>query len=409
MRRASPITRNRNQRSRAGRPRQTNPDRTQALAARLIAWFGVHARDLPWRRTLDPYAIWVAEIMLQQTQVKTVIPYWTHWMTTLPDVASLASADPQTVLKLWEGLGYYSRARNLQKAAVMLAAAPHQFPTAVPEILALPGIGRYTAGAIASIAFNQPEPILDGNVIRVLTRHFGITANPRKTAVAARLWRLAGQLVAAAFKLPASFPGTIKDGGLRLAGSCSALNQSLMELGATVCTPRQPLCSACPLQADCVAHRTARTATLPNLGRRPRSTSKRSLAFLVEHRGRWLVQQRPADGVNAHLWEFPNIESAPAGSHNGAALAARRALGFAADSPQLFHVVRHTITRYRIVVEAHLIRCRRAPPPQPSPRRWATPRQMESLAWPSAHRRLMLALLESQRSPRPRQAASAKR
>src|SRR5437867_10485667 len=168
----------------------------QELVIPLLKWFCRNARDLPWRHTRDPYAIWVSEIMLQQTQVKTVIPYWQRWMAELPAIAALAKATPERVLKLWEGLGYYTRARNLQ-AAAQLIMAEHggRFPRELPQVLALPGVGRYTAGAICSIAFNQPAPILDGNVVRLLTRLFGIQENPRQPAANAQLWALAEQLV----------------------------------------------------------------------------------------------------------------------------------------------------------------------------------------------------------------------
>src|SRR3989475_10796852 len=164
----------------------------------LLNWFKQNARDLPWRRTRDPYAIWISEIMLQQTQVKTVIPYWQRWMRRLPDVCALARARPDAVLKRWEGLGYYLRARNLQKAArTIVDRHGGRFPERFDEWVALPGIGRYTAGAICSIAFNQPTPVLDGNVIRVLTRVFGIAENPRRKETNASLWKLAQNLVRA--------------------------------------------------------------------------------------------------------------------------------------------------------------------------------------------------------------------
>ena len=166
------------------------------IVHRLLAWFAQNARPLPWRRTHDPYAIWVSEIMLQQTQVKTVLPYWERWMRALPNLAALAKAKPHTLHKLWEGLGYYTRVRNLQRAAqLIMAQHGGRFPHDFEDVLALPGIGRYTAGAICSIAFNQPQPILDGNVIRVLTRLFGIAGNPRERKTNARLWQLAEDLV----------------------------------------------------------------------------------------------------------------------------------------------------------------------------------------------------------------------
>src|SRR5579875_1304977 len=159
-----------------------NQDRKfNRLVAALLDWFAAHARDLPWRHTRDPYAIWVSEIMLQQTQVRTVLPYWERWMRELPTIESAARAGSNQIHKLWEGLGYYARARNLQRAArVILEKHGGRFPKNFKDVLALPGIGRYTAGAICSIAFNQPTPVLDGNVIRVLTRIFGVAENPRR-------------------------------------------------------------------------------------------------------------------------------------------------------------------------------------------------------------------------------------
>ena len=168
----------------------------QKLVPLLLNWFSKNERDLPWRKTRDPYAIWVSEIMLQQTQVKTVMPYWERWMHKLPTIKSVAAANPDKIHKLWEGLGYYTRARNLQKAAQMiLRERAGKFPENFDDVLSLPGIGRYTAGAICSIAFNQPKPILDGNVIRVLTRIFGIAENPREKVTNQLLWQIAEELV----------------------------------------------------------------------------------------------------------------------------------------------------------------------------------------------------------------------
>ena len=166
------------------------------LISALLDWFYTNARDLPWRRTRDPYAIWISEIMLQQTQVKTVIPFWNRWMKALPTIEAAAQAPSAKIHKLWEGLGYYTRVRNLQKAAqIIMERHGGKFPEKFEDVLALPGIGRYTAGAICSIAFNQPKPILDGNVIRVLTRLFGIAANPKEKVTNAQLWQLAEDLV----------------------------------------------------------------------------------------------------------------------------------------------------------------------------------------------------------------------
>ena len=369
--------------------------RARSLTSRLIDWFYASARDLPWRYTLDPYAIWVAEVMLQQTQVKTTIPYWTRWMKEFPDLRRLAGARPDAVLKLWEGLGYYSRARNLQKAAQELVKTrAATFPTDFAEILRLPGVGRYTAGAIASIAFNQPQPVLDGNVIRVFTRLFGIAANPRETAAAKQLWTIAALLVQAAAALPGRPPPRRASPGLAthlaISGPCSALNQALMELGATVCTPRQPRCDQCPVRLGCIARRTGQTGLLPNLERRPPTVARRFRAFLVEHRGKWLVHQRPAGTVNAQLWEFPNLEITAASTDPRAA--AEALLGSRPTGLQPFLTVRHSITRYSILLEAHLAVFRQ--PPRPAGVFcWLAPDELEQLAYPSAHRRLLHKLL----------------
>src|SRR6266496_4578583 len=250
----------------------TNPGEPDSRAIRrlvsvLLDWFTRHARELPWRRTLDPYAIWVSEIMLQQTQVKTVVPYWTRWMSELPTVKALAAAGPDRVLKLWEGLGYYTRARNLQKAAQRIVEFHRgKFPENFDDILALPGVGRYTAGAIASIAFHQPRPILDGNVMRVLTRIFGIAADPREKKTNAQLWQITEELVHYASHVAHhEFP-------------CSRLNQSLMELGALICTPRSPRCERCPVNRLCVARHRGWQEKLPKIGRRETRTARRFIA-----------------------------------------------------------------------------------------------------------------------------------
>jgi len=357
----------------------------------LLDWFARNARDLPWRHTLDPYAIWISEIMLQQTQVKTVIPYWERWVRELPDVRALARAPQERVLKLWEGLGYYTRARNLQKAAHQIAREHGgHCPTAFEDILALPGVGRYTAGAIASIAFNQPAPILDGNVIRVLTRLFGIAENPREKETNARLWNLATALVQNADGRRKQF--SILNFQFSIAGPCSAFNQSLMELGALVCTPRQPRCEECPVRRQCVARKTGRVEIIPNLARRPTVSSRRFAAFLVQREGRWLVQQRPADVINAHLWEFPNLEVSA-----GVALAdaASRFFGRKARRLAPLATVKHSITRYRISLEACLA-LTRGKLPAFERARWLPLPELELLPFTSAHRKVLQALRRHQ-------------
>jgi A/G-specific adenine glycosylase len=360
--------------------------KASALVPVLLKWFVANARDLPWRRTFDPYAIWISEIMLQQTQVKTVIPYWERWMRELPDAPALAAAPQDKVLKLWEGLGYYTRARNLQKAArLVLEEHGGTFPRDFAAVLALPGIGRYTAGAICSIACDMPTPILDGNVIRVLTRLFGITENPREKKANARLWQLAEALVLRAKESPPS--GVTR--------SASFLNQSLMELGALICTPRQPRCGECPVRGQCTALREDRVESLPNLGPRATVTARRFLAVAAERDGQWLVRQRSGGVVNAHLWEFPNMELPVDG--DGVVAAAKKLIGAHRDLRPLAQV-RHSITRYRILLEAYRARVKSGGDSLSDTGRWLALEDLEHLAFTSAHRRVLEALRRSELS-----------
>ncbi len=317
--------------------------------------------------------------MLQQTQVKTVLPYWEHWLRALPTVADLAAAAPDRVLKLWEGLGYYRRARHLQSAAQTVVARHHgQVPREFPALLALPGIGRYTAGAIASIAFDQPRPILDGNVIRVLTRLFGIRENPRLRSANDRLWRLAEELVSAAHDLP----GT---------DNCSHLNQGLMELGALVCTPRRPDCAACPWRRHCVARSEGLVDQLPNLDARPTPTVRHFFVFVIERGARCVVRQRPAEAVNANLWEFPNCEVN--NPHTEPAAAAPELLGHTPAAIARIGRVRGTITRYRMVFDVFRVTLPATARVSRQLGQWKKRVDLDALAFSSTHRRI-LRLLE---------------
>ena len=221
--------------------------------------------------------MWVSEVMLQQTQVATVLRYFTAWMQRFPDVRALARAREADVLHAWQGLGYYSRARRLQEGArVVLERHAGRLPRDHAALLALPGIGEYSAGAIASIAFGEPKPLVDGNVIRVLTRHFGLRGDPGKAPLKRGLWDLAAELV------PHDRPGDF--------------NQALMELGATVCTPKAPACGACPLEKLCGARQRGWEEQLPELAKKKKSTAVQMVAAVVERRGRYLVTRVP-DGA----------------------------------------------------------------------------------------------------------------
>lgn len=356
-----------------------NNSKQERLVPLLLDWFSTNARDLPWRRTNNPYAIWISEIMLQQTQVKTVIPYWERWMKNLPTIKSLARTNPEKVLKLWEGLGYYTRARNLQKAAQSICANHQsQFPHDFGCILALPGIGRYTAGAIASIAFNEPKPILDGNVIRVLTRIFGIETNPREKETNAKLWTIAEALVQKSrLKTKNSkFP-------------CSHLNQSLMELGALICTPRQPKCEICPIRKHCIAFCENRVEQLPNLGKRTVPTNRRFVALVVSQRGKFLVRQRPTGVVNAQMWEFPNIETVETDLHK----VARTIFNFDSFPIQPLCSIKHSITRYRILLDVFQAELNCPQKKSSGCGRWCSLKELDQLSFPSAHRKILAKLL----------------
>jgi len=340
------------------------------LARKCIRWFDLHARDLPWRRTRDPYAVWISEIMLQQTQVKTVIPYYERWMRALPTLGHFARARPERVLKLWEGLGYYRRARLAQAAARhIMEQHAGRFPEMFDEVLALPGVGRYTAGAICSIAFNQPAPILDGNVIRVLSRLLGIAGDPRSKTVNNNLWRAAQELVSAG-------------------GEPSRLNQGMMELGALICLPRRPQCPACPLRRDCFAWRRKRVEDFPTPAPRAAVTRRRFMALVVSDGQRLLVRRRPAGVVNAGLWEFPNVEVTPSAKNLRA-----WAAPFKITSREPFLRFRHSITRYRILLEAY----RADLPAGPASAKagasagavWKTAAEIKKLPFTSAHRKVL--------------------
>jgi A/G-specific adenine glycosylase len=367
------------------------PAATTRRVSALLRWFRRNARDLPWRRTSDPYAIWVSEIMLQQTQVKTVIRYWERWMRALPTLESLARAKPERIHKLWEGLGYYTRVRNLQRAAqIIVARYGGRFPDDFAEVLQLPGVGRYTAGAICSIAFNQPQPVLDGNVIRVLTRLYAIDGNARQPPVNARLWRLAEQLVRQAagkaaagnvrprsHRQPATANSQRAASAADLSRRCSHLNQSLMELGATICTPRGARCGLCPVARFCAARRQDRVRQLPNLGARARTTQRRFLAFVARCQTRLLVRQRPPGVPNAGLWELPNVEVVHANPDLKQAAAV--ALGFTPAALEPLGSVKHSITRSRITIDVFTASVRGPRRLASPPGRWLTPSQWRRL------------------------------
>lgn len=361
-----------------------------ALVPALLAWIARGRRDLPWRRRRDPYAVWVSEVMLQQTQVATVIPYFERWLTRFPDVAALAAAPLDDVLKAWEGLGYYARGRNLHRASQEIVARHGgRIPADRAALLALPGIGRYTAGAILSLAFGQREPALDGNVKRVLCRLFDVAGDPREAVTENRLWEWATALVRAA-------PD----------GAAGDLNEALMELGATVCTPGAPECAACPLADLCQAHAHGVEAERPVRVAKTRTPHYAvTAAIIADEAGRYLIVQRPPEGLLGGLWGFPGsaagecdecetrrISENPSGLLLAACLAAalRDGLGIEVAVGAALPSIRHAYTHFRITL--HPFRCQLLGG-EPNPLRyhalrWATAPELTAYALPNTDREI---------------------
>jgi A/G-specific adenine glycosylase len=340
------------------------------FAQSIIRWQRSHGRnDLPWQGTRDPYAIWLSEIMLQQTQVATVVPYYQRFRARFPDVASLAAADEDDVLRLWSGLGYYSRARNLHRAAqAIVAHHGGAFPRDLAEIEALPGIGRSTAAAIAGFAFGARAAILDGNVKRVLARHFAIAGFPGERAVEQRLWQLAESLLPAADVEP--------------------YIQGLMDLGATVCRTRAPQCDRCPVRATCAALAQNRVAALPAPRPRRIVPHRRTAMLILRSGGDVLLQKRPAVGVWSGLWCFPEIES-----EDDPAEVARRRYGCEVTGVERFAALRHGFTHFTLDIEPIVGRVRSIAPRAAQPGvLWMPVEEALGAAVPMPVRKLLRAL-----------------
>ena len=335
------------------------PARTiAALRRKLLAHFDAHRRDLPWRANADPYRVWVSEIMLQQTRVETVRPYYDRWMQQFPTVQKLADAPLDDVLRNWEGLGYYSRARNLHSAARIVCERHNgELPGHAEGLRALPGIGEYTAGAVASIAFQACEPVVDGNVRRVLHR---LLDAPRLAAHSLR--------AAAKELVPADRPGDF--------------NQALMELGALVCTPRAPRCSECPLRQQCAAFAqgTQLIRPAPTKAARIPERHYRTLV-LIDRANRVLLHKRPANGLLGGLWEFPSTE--------GSAEDFARELAGRAVSLASAETVAHTFSHFRAYYAVQVGRLKgKTKALSNAALRWVKISELDSLALPAAMRRI---------------------
>ena len=309
-----------------------------AFARAVIRWQRRHGRhDLPWQGTRDPYAVWLAEIMLQQTQVAAVVPYYLRFRSRFPDIAALAAADEDEVLRLWSGLGYYSRARNLHRAARLIVAEhAGRFPRPLAAIEQLPGVGRSTAAAIAGFAFGVRAAILDGNVKRVLARHFVIEGFPGERSVEQTLWRLAESL------LPA------RDN--------AAYIQGLMDLGATLCTARNPQCPHCPVRTTCGARAAHRIAELPAPRPRRRVPTRATTMIVLRHGDEVLLEKRPPTGVWGGLWSLPEL-----GDDEEPGIAAARRYGCEVEGVERIGGLRHGFTHFTLQITLLVATVRRIP------------------------------------------------
>ena len=342
---------------------------------RLLNWYRKNQRDLPWRRSRDPYTIWISETMLQQTQVKTVLPYYARFVSAFPTVQSLARAPLQQVLRFWSGLGYYRRAENFHKAARQIV---RHYGGIVPreyvQLRALPGIGDYTAGALLSIAFGEQYPAVDGNVRRVLGRLVLTKSNEEIYAYAANL-------------VKTSQPGN--------------LNQALMELGATLCTPKEPRCGGCPLATDC--RNLNQPSQHPAILQRQKLTS-RDVTWplaIVHYRGKILLRRRRAEGLLAKLWELPGAEITPAQKAEAVIRKELRPLSVAGLAPQRLGELRHSITNRRIHAPVLLYRwpVNKSAPEDKTDWRWILPTDLHRYATSSMTIKAVQLFIENETTP----------
>ena len=324
-----------------------SPGAGPRFAAALTEWHGRGGRhDLPWQRQRSPYRVWVSEIMLQQTQVGTVIPYYERFLQRFPDVVALADAPLDDVLHLWSGLGYYARARNLHRAAVQVRDVHGgQFPESFDAVAGLPGIGRSTAGAILALALGQRFPILDGNVRRVLSRHFGVEGSATDRAVVERLWALSEECTPAR--------------------EVDVYTQAIMDLGATVCTSRQPACGQCPVSAHCVARLTGRQHELPTAKRRPERPLRQVVMVAVMRQdGSVLLERRPESGIWGGLWCLPQFDTSDEAEYY------LKHIVNCAGAPRPLQALQHAFTHFDLVITPLLAQSSGTRAPDPARNTW---------------------------------------
>ena len=335
----------------------------QRFRRRLLAWYRRNARDLEWRKSRDPYRIWVSEIMLQQTQVATVAEYFPRFLAAFPTIAALAAAPEEQVLRLWEGLGYYRRARQLHRAAgVVMREHGGRFPRELEGVLALPGIGRYTAGAITSIAFDAPSPILEANTIRLFSRLLAYRGDPQQSAGQKLLWKFAEEV------MPQRVTGIF--------------NQALMELGSLVCTPRAPNCRQCPAMSLCPTYAKGLQEQVPLAKQKPNIENVREAAVVVRRRKQILLMRRGEGGRWAGLWDFPRFAltgGADESSDREVTDKLKELTGVVARPRRLLTTLKHGVTRFRITLDCHMadyVSAARRPPAE-AELRWIEPADFE--------------------------------
>jgi len=357
----------------------SNQQQTRQFQQALLAWFQQHRREMPWRENRDPYRVWVSEIMLQQTQVETVRGYFDRFLTAFPTVNALAEADEQEVLRLWEGLGYYRRARQLHASArQVIDKHDGEFPRSVDQLLALPGIGRYTAGAIASIAFDLPAPILEANTQRLFARLLAWQRPTAESASQKRLWQFAEAI------LPTHDVGIF--------------NQALMELGSLVCKPKQPQCLTCPVHRWCVARRQNLVAAVPVASPKKKFIDVTEYAVVVRKRNHVLVRQCGADERWAGLWDFPRFfpdDQAKPLDPSQLAEHLRAAANIDAILEEQLATIKHGVTKYRIALHAYAmsyckgrLRGQKGPDGAPRKWKWITTTQLKELPLSTTGRKL---------------------
>jgi A/G-specific adenine glycosylase len=339
----------------------------------LLKWFAAEKRQLPWRETRDPYRIWISEVMLQQTRVATVIPYYRRFLETFPNVETLARAKDNVLMKAWEGLGYYARARNLRQAAqTIVKQFKGELPHSYDELIQLRGFGAYTAASVASLAFGQDCAAVDGNVMRVLARLYAIESDIRKAAAKREFQRIAETL------LPQ--------------GQAGQFNEALMELGATVCKPKNPACDSCPLRRYCRAFQGGRVHELPRKSAKAQIPHHQIAISVVHKNGRVLIALRPSEGLLGNLWEFPGGKLKS--EESLAECCQRETLeetGLEVEVGRRFSVVEHSFTHFRITLHAFHCRYRRgkATPKSSQKIRWVRLAELDEYAFPKANKKII--------------------